>query len=162
MSGASIRYEGDKHLFKVLDRVADPAERTMLMEAIGAFGVSDTQQRFLDQEGPDGAKWVPSRRAESTGGITLSKTRRLFSSFAFQATATMVAWGTNVIYAGIHHFGGIIRAKNAAFLQFRGQNGGFTRVKQVTIPARPYLGINAHGERRIHQLAEQWLEEIAR
>ena len=46
--------------------------------------------------------------------------------------------GTNVKYARIHEFGGIIRAKNAPYLAFKiGEK--FIRKKQVVIPARPFL-----------------------
>lgn len=65
--------------------------------------------------------------------------------------------GTKLIYARIHEFGGIIRAKNHPFLVFpirgvqtvgvRGQQlkrprhviEQWVRVKQVTIPKRPYM-----------------------
>ncbi len=45
--------------------------------------------------------------------------------------------GTNVPYAAIHQFGGVIRPKTAKAL-----NVGGRAVKKVTIPARPFLGIS--------------------
>ena len=65
--------------------------------------------------------------------------------------------GTNLIYARIHEYGGIIRAKNKPFLCFQvptgsvifSKRGGmlkrprtmwqWVRVKEVTIPARPFI-----------------------
>ena len=45
---------------------------------------------------------------------------------------------SNVIYAEIHEIGGIIRARNAKYLHFKVDNR-WVKVKQVKIPARPYL-----------------------
>ena len=46
--------------------------------------------------------------------------------------------GSSVKYARIHELGGVIRAKGKGWLSFRiGKH--FIKVKQVTIPARPYL-----------------------
>lgn len=51
----------------------------------------------------------------------------------------VVSVGTNVIYAAIQEFGGIIKAKNAPFLVFRSKSGRLVRTKSVYIPPRPYL-----------------------
>ena len=47
--------------------------------------------------------------------------------------------GTNVAYAAIHEFGGIIRPVNAKALTFKIKDQWIS-TKKVTIPARPYLG----------------------
>lgn len=48
--------------------------------------------------------------------------------------------GTNVVYGAIHEFGGTITAKNASgYLRFPTRDGGWASVKQVKMPARPYL-----------------------
>ena len=49
------------------------------------------------------------------------------------------SWGTNLVYAAIQEFGGIIRATKAAYLHFRTKSGNWVKVKQVKIPAQPYL-----------------------
>lgn len=49
-------------------------------------------------------------------------------------------WGVrDVVYARIHELGGVIKPKRAKALSFRLDDGTFAVVKQVTIPARPYL-----------------------
>lgn len=49
-------------------------------------------------------------------------------------------WGVrDVVYARIHELGGVIKPKNAKALRFRLDDGTFAVVKQVKIPARPYL-----------------------
>lgn len=72
--------------------------------------------RFRSGVGPDGAGWKKSFRAEHEGGQTLSLSRRLRNSITYIATPTGVTIGTNVIYAAIHQFGGVIRAKKGPFL----------------------------------------------
>jgi HK97 gp10 family phage protein len=47
--------------------------------------------------------------------------------------------GTNVVYAAIHEFGGIIRARKAKALRFKTKDGKWHTVKSVTMPARPYM-----------------------
>jgi phage gpG-like protein len=49
-----------------------------------------------------------------------------------------VEFGTNVLYAKIQHFGGVIKAKHAEWLVFR-IGDRWVKKKQVTIPARPYM-----------------------
>lgn len=44
----------------------------------------------------------------------------------------------SVIYAAIHEFGGVIKAKVAPYLVFQ-IDGKWIRTKSVIIPARPYL-----------------------
>ncbi len=46
--------------------------------------------------------------------------------------------GTNLRYAAIHEYGGIIKAKNKPFLVFK-IDGKLIFTKSVQIPARPYL-----------------------
>ena len=45
---------------------------------------------------------------------------------------------SNVIYARIHEEGGVIKAKNVPYLRFK-VGGSWVRVKEVTMPARPFL-----------------------
>ena len=47
--------------------------------------------------------------------------------------------GTNLVYARIQEYGGVIHAKDAPYLVFKTKDGSWHSVKSVTIPARPYL-----------------------
>lgn len=158
--GISYRVEGDQEIIRVLGRIADPAQRTELMFNIGAYGVSSTQQRFLDQAAPDGQAWKPSIRARETGGQTLMASNRLMSSFNAHSTANTAMWGTNVKYARIHHEGGIIYPREKKALAFRLANGRFVIAKKVTIPARPYLGVDQKDRTRIMSIAKTWGEGL--
>ena len=111
-----------------------------LMDSVGDALVSGTLKRFDDEEGPDGNKWEPSGRAEDDGGQTLTDTgpvRRM----RFNASDTVMV-GSNLKYARIHQKGGTITPKKAKKLVFKGRGGKKVAVDQVTIPARPYLGIS--------------------
>lgn len=46
--------------------------------------------------------------------------------------------GSNLKYAGVHEFGGIIKPKNGEYLMFM-LDGQFRKVKQVVIPERSYI-----------------------
>ena len=55
--------------------------------------------------------------------------------------------GTNLEYAAIHEFGGIIRPRNAPRLVFQVEPGVWRTATQVEIPARPYLRPAADSKR---------------
>ena len=82
-----------------------------LLAAIGNELVTSVSRRFETGTAPDGSRWPESLRARLTGGQTLIKSGRLRDSIAEtgpQLTARSVEVGTNVVYAAIHQFGGII------------------------------------------------------
>lgn len=57
-----------------------------------------------------------------------------------EADGVRGTWGArDIAYARIHELGGTIKPKNGKALHFRADDGTFVTVKQVTIPARPYL-----------------------
>lgn len=133
-----------------------------IWDAIGQYGESSTRMRFKNQAGPDRKRWVPSIRARQLGGQTLVQKARLLRSLSHNADNNGTSWGTNVIYAGVHQFGAVIKAKSAGALRFRMPGGGFVTVKQVTIPARPYLGVNAEDGREMLALAHDAVDLAAR
>lgn len=115
--------------------------------AMGVYLEGATTDRFDRETGPDDKKWEPSLRARQGSGKTLTDTTQLKSSITSRASSRSVEVGTNKIYAGIHQFGGTIRAKNAEFLAFGLPGGlGLRRVKEVEIPARPFLGLSTEDE----------------
>ncbi len=135
---------------------------TRALRAIGQHLVTETGLRFEGEKGPGGVPWKKSGRAEATGGQTLSDSGRLKASVTYQVNGKELLVGTNVRYARIHQFGGVIRAKSAKGLRFRlpwarGEgDSGWRRVQQVTLPARPFLGVDAGDREEIAAiLAEQ-------
>ena len=153
---ASMHIEGDDKLLRSIKGMGDHSARRALMDEIGSYGVASTQERFLQQQGPDGRAWEKSGRARKAGGQTLVDSARLFQSITHEASANHAAWGSNIIYAGIHQFGGEIKAKGGGKLKFR-INGGFVSVDKVDMPARPYFGINAEDRVEINSIIQDWI-----
>jgi len=142
MAGASFNIDFSKmnNVFgTAMSRLSDLQQ---LSDALGEQLVSSTIERFENETGPDGEKWKPSRRAEDEGGQTLSDTGLLKNSINYEASPSAVVVGTtDSVKGAIHQFGGTIKPKQANALKFETPNG-FVTVKQVKMPARPYIGIN--------------------
>lgn len=145
------KIEGDKKVLSFIERMGSKSSLAALMDEIGSYGVSSTQQRFLDEEDPDGNKWKKSRRAQETGGATLRKDNHLFQSLSHHASSTGAEWGSNKIYAAIQHWGGIIKPKSKKALRFV-IGGQVFFSKRVKIPSRRYLGISAGDRAEINAI----------
>ncbi len=66
----------------------------------------------------------------------------LRDSIEYAATDDKVMVGSNLPYALIHQEGGIIKPKNGKYLRFKGRSGNDVFVREVIIPARPYIGVS--------------------
>lgn len=119
----------DKALLKMAKEVNQTTE---LMENIGVMLHRNTQKRFEKEEDPTGKKWKKSKRALLEGGQTLNNSGNLKKNISYIVKKNTVHVGTNVVYARIHQFGGIIKPKSKKRLTF----------KEVTIPDRPFIGIS--------------------
>jgi phage virion morphogenesis protein len=125
-----------------------------VLVSLGRYGKTSTQLRFRAQIDPDGVRWKPSRRVEREGGQTLRKTSRLRNSIEWAVSDDGVAWGTNVEYATVHHFGyyksrqrvkGHTRLITEAFgkkLRFGVYAKVSTFARRMKIPRRRFLGVN--------------------
>jgi len=134
VSGVTIEVD-TKPVLHMLQRVAERlGDMTPVMRAIGAVVMNQTDEAFEQGQSPAGKPWKPSARVREKGGQTLVNTSRLQTSFTSEASAKQVEVSTNVEYAAIHQFGGVIRPKTKKALAF----GGIVR-KSVTMPARPFL-----------------------
>lgn len=163
MSGALINVSLDNAestIATVRDLAARARDRRGLWEAIGMSLVTSTQMRFERGVAPDGSAWPASVRVQlgQGEGKTLIDSGRLLDSITFEADDRGVDVGTNVIYAAVHQFGATIRPVNAAKLHFKLGGEDFF-LDEVTIPARPYLGLDDDDEAEIIRIAEEWLLE---
>jgi phage virion morphogenesis protein len=161
MSAAGFRLElrGKDEALAELGRAVNALDHPRdMFDEIGMALVVSTQRRFEDEKEPGGNPWPKSIRALATGGKTLTDTARLSGSMTHEASDSGVAVGTNVIYAAIHQFGGVIKPVNAPKLAFR-VLGELKFVDQVTIPARPFLGIDDDDETEILAIAGDWLAQ---
>ena len=162
MAGASVEVRIDDRAVKaLLARLAAAADDlTPAMDRVGRAIAADVQRRFEEGVGPDRNPWPPSLRAALQGGRTLIDSARLLQSITWEAATRSVRIGTNVLYAAIHQFGGTIKAKGGR-LAFTLADGSFVRPTQVTIPARPFLGIDDDQEAIVAGEIEAWLAEQA-
>lgn len=126
-------------------------------EYAGPFLEGDVLTRFETETAPEGSPWEPSIRKLTEGGKTLSDSGQLAASRTFESTRSSLAVGTNKIYAGTHQDGATIRAKSAPFLMFNLPGGlGLRRVKEVEIPARPFLGLSNEARIELPLMAEEY------
>ena len=165
MAGARIHIDVDtKAVQAALNRMAstlDGPGAQDVFDAIGQTLVTSTVDRFVREEGPDAEGWLPSRRAQEEGGQTLTDKGILKNSITHVAGPDYVDVGTNVLYGAIHQFGGEIRPKSADKLYI--QRGGkvVAVVDSVTMPARPYLGIDERDRDAISDILLTALAEAA-
>ncbi len=159
----SFRIDGlDRAEVRLAALIVGVEQRTPMMEGIALYLESSTIDRFDDEVGPDGSAWKQSIRARQEGGKTLSDSGLLKGSIASIADNDQVEWGSNLIYARPHQDGATITAKGGGRLKFKLPGGlGFRSVLAVTLPARPFLGINDMDEEQIIGVAEDYLADIA-
>ncbi|MCO5083395.1 MAG: phage virion morphogenesis protein [Rhizobiaceae bacterium] len=118
-----------------------------LMSTIGALGESQTRRRISEEKtSPDGEPWAPNRKGTS---ILMESGQHLLASVAWTASADEAVWGAAWEFAHVHQFGATIVPKNAEFLAVPNPAGGIFRSKEVTIPAREFVGISAENAAEI-------------
>lgn len=176
MSGVRIELTGTEKSLAALAAYASRAENARGMwENIGASLVTSATRRFETGIGPDGSPWPPSIRALAEGGKTLVLSARLMRSNTYIATDRGVEVGTNVVYAAIHQLGGEIHipARNQQIHFKTNKRTGRTRFSKakratssqtvsigahtVTMPARPWLGIDDNDGREVIRIAEEFV-----
>lgn len=144
MSGVVIRVDGD---FAAVERFLAQMDQglqdmTPMFTEIGDYMVSATQGRMNRGLQPSGAPQKPVQR----GGTPLVDTGvHLRDRINREASSDQVVIGpNNVVFAAIHQFGG---------------KAG--RGHQVTIPARPYLGVGPEDELEIGDIVADFIEAAA-
>ena len=121
----------------------DPSE---LMTTLGALGESQTRRRISEEKtAPDGTPWKPNTAGTS---ILVDSGQHLLYSIAWTASAEEATWGATWEHAHVHQDGMTIVPKESDRLVF--QLGGRTVfAKEVTIPARPFVGLSEDNRREI-------------
>lgn len=147
----------DEKVLSALSRLSLQSDgRRALLDQIGASEADNTRLRFSDQAAPDGTPWEPSIRAKTQGGETLRDTGRLANSITHVTGDDSVEVGTNVMYAAMMHDGGTVQAVGGGYLKFR-IGPAWIQKKSVTIPARPFLGLDSEGETEIIGIIDQFM-----
>lgn len=83
------------------------------------LAISDTKKRFAASMSPDGTPWVPLRHQRVYAGTSNKPLRNfgfLMASVQAKATQNDMTVSSNLIYAGLHQFGGMVRPKKGKFL----------------------------------------------
>lgn len=177
----------EEQLRASLDGMVGRMENTLgFYSNVRDYWAAATRDRFESEVSPEGVPWAklrPStvksrvRKRQSPTGI-LRATGVLNNSINATATADRVSIGSPEPYAAIHQLGGTISREARSQTIYRKLNkktGAFeplfrkkklkTSVPQevavpaheITIPARPYLGISAEDRTRIAEIAREWL-----
>ena len=144
------RFDVDQVL-QALENLTDPDK---IKRALGSLGrVLETRIKlgFARGQAPSGARWEPLKLRM---GVPLVDTGRLRASIGYRVEQDQVVVGTNVLYARLHQFGGVIEPKNAKRLgpvpvggSLAGEGAaGFLFLKRAVIPARPFMPLDASGQ----------------
>lgn len=96
---------------------------------IGEYLLGDIQDNLDGQRLFDGRAMPQSKAAIKRKGKTLIAKHHLYDSYTYQLEAHGVVWGSALVYAAIHHFGG---------------DAG--KGHKTHIEARPVMGIGARQE----------------
>lgn len=125
-----------------------------VLKALDAFARvlrTRIQLAFRQAKAPSGAAW-PALKLRL--GQPLRDTGRLYGSITTRREGDGVVVGTNLKIPGspnslgaVHQFGMTIKPKKGPFLVFaRPGAKGLVFAKQVTIPARPFMPLDADGK----------------
>ena len=163
MSGIGLQYTVHNVMPKQMFRRLEGADTFALMAEIGEFQLSQTLLNFQNTQTPDGDLWDESGRAKSEGGKTLTDRGHLRDSYTYNVNGSgdEVEIGSNMIYAAIHHHGGVIEAKDDGHLHFK-VGDRWVKKRKVEIPARPALGLNDESREGIDEIVQDFYQELIR
>ncbi|MEN8392486.1 phage virion morphogenesis protein [Acinetobacter indicus] len=133
-------------------------DKSKLFDEIGQGLVSSIDERFLDDRDVDGNPWKMSWRAMVQGGQTLRDTGRLMNSYTHNVLSNGVEVGTNVEYAAYLHYGATIMPKTGQYITFA-VAGQYRKVKQVVLPPRTQLGLNAEDEEMVLDIVGSFIDD---
>lgn len=177
MAGVTLDYSGEQALAALRQTAAALADPQPMLRDIGEYLLIAHDQRFAQQRAPDGTPWQPLspaylKRKRKNRGKILQLDGYLKNLMRYQVHGDELLFGSDRVYAAIHHFGGTIdiaaRSQHAYFRQSKSGAVGnrFVRkdksnfAQQVTLgpytvamPARPFLGTSAEDDQRISEIA---------
>ena len=153
MSEYSIEFD-DKQVRRVLKRLRGqiPQLQRMILARFAETVIRISQDKYLNAA-PGDASHLHSR----TGHLSSSL------RYWFRGNNTVYV-GTQVKYAAIHEFSGIIEPVNASYLRFQ-INGRWVMTKRVVMPKRPYVAPaidDLFSEGRAARIANFTLQEFIR
>jgi phage gpG-like protein len=138
---------------------------------------ASTKENFSGGHSPDGVPWLPLKRprANSKGGDKPLRDKGLLMAgvadggqgHVERLSDTELQWGTNLVYAAVHQFGHTFqrpersRKKPWVFTTSDGRKVFTRKIKAhaQTVPARPYLGLNAALVEKIERVFAEHVEK---
>lgn len=180
-----VNEEARQALNALVERMSDLRP---FYKKVGEILESSVIDRFQTETTPDGTPWTPLRpstlasrlrRKKSGQGILRdSGAMRMAISHQVEEGGVRVGVASGIKYAAIHQFGGsIAKPARAGKIYRRGYaDGSFGRrfakkknktsvatdvtigAHQISIPARPFLGLSETDQADITALARRWLE----
>lgn len=165
MAGSTLTIEvNDEAVLAALTRLRGRLDDLAPVFAdIGEYLIRSTQDRFDAEEDPEGRPWesvLVGTLAHKSHDKVLTESSRLRDSIIYQAGRNELKVGTNVIYGAIHQLGGTIKPKNTDGRLVFSFGGRTVRAKEVTIPARPYLGLSEDDQVEVLEILSEWLGEV--
>lgn len=169
MAGATltVQFQPGRTLQALRTLEAVTGRPAALLRAIGTGLLRNTQDRFEEERAPDGSAWAPLRpfylAVKRGPGILRGAGMRggLQGSLTMDSDDRSVVVGSARVYAAVHQFGATIRPRTAKTLLFRTARGRvWGAAKEVTIPARPYLGLSRRDEDTILDVTETHLMRV--
>lgn len=160
MLAMNIKFDDDSLITALLHRLAQ-FDQSKLYDEMGAGLVDSVQNRFVTGTDVDGNPWKVSWRAQLQNGQTLRDTGRLMNSYTHNVLSNGVEVGTDIEYAAPLHYGAEIVPKTAGYLLFN-VAGNYRKVKQVTLPPRTQLGVNADDETMLLDVVQGFMNDILR
>lgn len=150
----------DAQFARAMQRLAELAQdMAPALRGVGEYLAGSSQDRFTTQMAPDGSAWAPLSQWYRDGKPVnqdkiLTLRGYLRSSIHWQVLPDQLLVGSNLEYAAIHQFGGVIRPKHVKALKVGGRY-----VSQVRIPAREYLGLSAEDATESEAIVADYLVE---
>lgn len=117
-----------------------------VLASIGEYIVRRTDEHFAAEQDPWGHPWKalsPRTLERKRHYKILTESSNLRSRVVYQVGVGFVEIGTNVIYGAIHQLGG------------KAGKG-----RKVTIPARPFLGVNDDDEQEFEVILTDYLMSL--
>jgi phage virion morphogenesis protein len=125
-----------------------------LLTTIGATGEMQTRRRIEEEKtAPDGSAW-PANRAGTS--ILLQSGSNLRDSIAHDVGGGATEWGASWEYAHVHQDGAVIKPRDAKRLSFM-IGGERVFARQVTIPARSFVGLSEANKSEIVDVVTDFL-----
>ena len=150
-----VQEQGLERALRSIERVTG-WDQFELLDIVGRLIQLQTRRRIeTEKTAPDGTPWPENRNQTPT----LYASGALHNSIDYRATLSAITVGSPLIYAAIHHFGGVIKPKKAKALSFMA-GGDRVFAKSVTIPARPYLGLSPDNVDEIEGVVGEFIEGL--